>query len=80
MLSALLFTVKMQDIYCSQHSNWCVLTVRNKTVYGKVDVQLHSLLISALDGISNHFHVPSRLPHTMSSSHRLNNGLCGLQS
>jgi len=80
MLSALMFAVTIHDTNCSQFSNWCVLTVRNKTVYGKVDVQLHSLLISALDGVSNHFYIPSVLPHTMSSSHRLNNGLCGLQS
>jgi len=30
MLSALLFAVTIQDINCSQHSNWCVLAVHKK--------------------------------------------------
>jgi len=74
------FAVTIQYINCSQLSNWCVLTVHNKTAYGKVGLQLHSLFISALAGVSNHFQVPSPLLHTMSSSYRLKNRPCGFQS
>jgi len=80
MLSALMFAVTIHDTNCSQFSNWCVLTVRNKTVYGKVDVQLHSLLTSMLDRCECPISRPGRFAQGKEHMYALDMRLGKLQS